>query len=221
MVEPLEVPTFRVFSPTKRVDVLVSDWRSELPPELPAEELERRLYGKVLDEYGTGDFAFGLWCWFECDRLSNAFRGKVGEVTRVVGEGRYLGFSHRKAIAQEVPMDRIYRPRKGDMSTPRPEAVVLAPYQLLCVYAVRAAGGDPRSKAQLEIALGELAERRRTDPFVPHFETFRRLLERSGRPKEPSAEPPRPSEAPRSRPPAETPGGPGRGSKGRRVDDQM
>jgi len=179
MAEPVAVPEFRVFSPTKRVDVLLADWRAELGAEHRAEALERELYGRALSEYATGDYGFGLWCWFECDRLTNAFDGRVAEVTRVLGEGRYLGFSHRRAICEKVPVERVYRPRKGDMSTPRPEAVVLAQYQLLCLYATRAAGGDPKSKAQLEIAVGELEERRRADPFVRHFETFKRLLDRA------------------------------------------
>jgi hypothetical protein len=179
MAEPVAVPGFRVFSPTKRVDLLLADWKAELGPELGAEELERQLYGRALAEYLGGDYGFGLWCWFECDRLTNAFDGRVAEVTRVLGEGHYLGFSHRRAVCEKVPLDRVYRPRKGDMSTPRPEAIVLAQYQLLCLYATQAAAGDPKSKAQLEIALGELEERRRADPFVRHFETFRRLLDRS------------------------------------------
>jgi hypothetical protein len=183
VAEPVAVPAFRVFSPTNRVDVLLADWKAELAPERSAQELEREVYGRALSEYLDGDYAFGLWCWFECDRLTNAFGGKVAEVTRVVGEGHYLGFSHRKAICDRVPLDRVYQPRKGDMTTPRPEAVVLAPYQRLCVYALRAASGDPKAKAQLEIAVSELGERRRADPYLTHFETFRKLLERSQRSK--------------------------------------
>ncbi|MCI4357579.1 MAG: hypothetical protein L3J95_04330 [Thermoplasmata archaeon] len=195
MAEPVAVPEFRTFSPTKRVDVLLADWKAELAPERRPEELEREVYGRALEEYLDGDYAFGLWGWFECDRLTNAFGGKVAEVTRVVGEGRYLGFSHRRAISQQVPLERVYQPRKGDMSTPRPEAIVLAPYQRLCVYAVRASGGDTKSRAQLEIALSELGERRRADPYIVHFETFRKLLERSQRAKLASASAPR-SDAP-------------------------
>ncbi|HEV2166109.1 MAG TPA: hypothetical protein VGS23_03905 [Thermoplasmata archaeon] len=187
MAEPVAVPEFRAFSPTNRVDVLLADWKAELAPERTPQELEREVYGRALSEYLDGDYAFGLWCWFECDRLTNAFGGKVAEVTRLVGEGHYLGFSHRKAICERVPLDRVYQPRKGDMTTPRPEAVVLAPYQRLCVYAVRAAGGESKSKAQLEIALSELGERRRADPYLTHFETFRKLLERSQRAKAPGA----------------------------------
>ena len=183
MPDPVPVPAFRIFSPTKRVDVLLSDWKSEFAPERSPQEHEHDLYGRALEEYREGDYAFGLWCWFECDRLTNAFGGKVAEVSQVVGEGRYLGFSHRRAIAEQVPLDRVYQPRKGDMSTPRPEAIVLAPYQRLCVYAVRAAGGDVKAKAQLEIAQSELGERRRADPYLRHFETFMKLLERSQRPK--------------------------------------
>ncbi|MCI4349023.1 MAG: hypothetical protein L3J93_02230 [Thermoplasmata archaeon] len=179
MPDPVPVPEFRGFSPTKRVDIFVADWKVELAPDNPPEAVERMVYERALHEYQEGDYAFGVWCWFECDRLTNAFRGRIAEVSRVLGEGHYLGFSHRRAIAEKVPLDRVYRPRKGDMSTPRPEAVVLASYQLLCVYAERAEGGDPKAKAQLEIALGELEERRRTDPFTPHFETFRRLMERA------------------------------------------
>jgi hypothetical protein len=187
MPDPSAVPKFREFSPTKKVDVLVADWRAALPPELKAEDQEQRLYSQVWETYLEGDYAFGVWCWFECDRLTNAFNGSVKEVTRVVGAGKYLGFSHRRAISEKVPMDRVYRPRKGDMSTPRPDAVVVASYQLMCVYAVRAQSGDAKSKALLEIAVGELEERRRADPFVKHFETFRRLLDRSPIPGSPSA----------------------------------
>lgn len=172
------MPAFREFSATMRVDALLSDWKSEIPPELPSEERERRLYDKPWEAYLAGDFGFGLWCWFECDRLTNALEGGVRDVTRILGQGRYLGFSHRRAIADRVPVERVYRPRKGDMSTPRTDAIVLPNYQLLCVYLVRAAGGDPKSKAQLDIALGELEERRRADPYLKHFETFRGLFER-------------------------------------------
>ncbi len=178
MTEPAPVPMFRELSPTMRVDVLVSDWRAALAPELAAEEQEAQLYGQAWEAYLEGDFGFGLWCWRECDRLTNSFQGKVGEVTRVVGAGRYLGFSHRKAIAAKIPLDKVYRPRKGDMSTPRTDAIVLPQYQLLCVYAVRAQEGDAKAKALYEIALGELEERRRADPYIRHFDTFRRLLER-------------------------------------------
>ncbi|HYA11182.1 MAG TPA: hypothetical protein VEH10_05900, partial [Thermoplasmata archaeon] len=40
-------------------------------------------------------------------------------------------------------------------------------------------GGDPKAKALLEIALGELEDRRRADPFLRHFETFRDLWQRT------------------------------------------
>ena len=183
MAEPAPVPRFRSFSATMRVDALVSDWRAALPVELPTEERERQLYAQTFDEYLEGDYGFGLWCWHEVDRLTNAFNGSVREVTRVLGPGRYLGFSHRKAIAEQVPIEKVYRPRKGDMSTPRTDAIVLAHYQLLCVYLVRSRSGDPKSKAQLDIALGELEDRRRADPFLRHFETFRRLLERPTAPE--------------------------------------
>jgi len=200
MAEPVGVPEFRVFSPTKRVDVLLADWKAELAPERTAEALERELYQRALSEYVQGDYGFGLWCWFECDRLTNAFNGRVAEVTRILGEGQYVGFSHRKAICEKVPLERVYRPRKGDMSTPRPEAVVLAQYQLLCLYATQAAAGDPKAKAQLEIAVGELEERRRADPFVRHFETFRRLLERSMASRSGTSVPGGPMVAPSERP---------------------
>jgi len=65
------------------------------------------------------------------------------------------------------------------MSTPRTDAFVLPHYQVLCVYLVRASTGDPKAKATLEIALGELEDQRRTDPFLKHFETFRDLLART------------------------------------------
>jgi hypothetical protein len=176
------------FSPSMRVDVLVADWRAGLDPALSEEEKERRLYGLAWDAYLEGDYGFGLWCWHECDRLTNNLGGNVREVTRVLGPGRYFGFSHRKAVAAAVPVDRIYRPRKGDMSTPRTDAFVLPHYQVLCVYLLRASSGDPKAKAQLEIALLELEERRRTDPFLRHFETFRDLLNRtSSHPSSPGA----------------------------------
>ena len=162
-----------------RVDVLISDWRAGLAPELSEEEKERELYGRAWEAYQDGDYGFGLWCWHECDRLTNNLGGNVREVTRVLGPGRYFGFSHRKTVAAAVPVDRIYRPRKGDMSTPRPDAFVLPHYQVLCVYLVRAATGDPKAKAQLDIALLELEDRRRADPFLKHFEMFRDLLART------------------------------------------
>ncbi len=165
-----------------RVDVLISDWRAGLDPATSGEEKERRLYELAWDAYHEGDYGFGLWCWHECDRLTNNLNGNVREVTRILGPGRYFGFSHRKAVAAEVPVDRIYRPRKGDMSTPRTDAFVLPHYQVLCVYLVRASTGDPKAKAQLEIALLELEERRRADPFLRHFETFRDLLTRTRAP---------------------------------------
>ncbi|MCI4360317.1 MAG: hypothetical protein L3J91_01295 [Thermoplasmata archaeon] len=178
MAEPAPVPALKAFSASMRVDALLSDWRAELAPELGSEERERSLYGSAWNAYLDGDYGFALWCWFECDRLTNAFNGGVREVTRVLGPGHYFGFSHRKAVAEAVPVERVYRPRKGDMSTPRTDAIVLPHYQALCVYLVRARSGDRKSQAQLEIALGELEERRRADPFLKHFETFRRLLER-------------------------------------------
>lgn len=168
-----------------RVDALVSDWRAALDPELPTEEKERALYGQAFEAYQEGDFGFGVWCWHECDRLTNAFNGSVREVTRVLGPGRYFGFSHRRAVAERVPIEKVYRPRKGDMSTPRTDAIILPQYQLLCAYLVRAHQGDAKAKAQLEIALGEQEDRRRADAFFRHFETFKRLLERPVAPESP------------------------------------
>jgi hypothetical protein len=162
-----------------RVDVLVSDWKAAAEPELPQEERERELYGKAWEAYLEGDYGFGLWCWHECDRLTNNLNGNIREVTRILGPGRYFGFSHRRAVADKVPIERIYRPRKGDMSTPRTDAYVLPHYQVLCVYLAHAASGDPKAKALLEIALGELEDRRRADPFLRHFETFRELVNRT------------------------------------------
>ncbi len=170
----------RDFSPTMRVDVLISDWKANLPPEASQEERERELYSKAWEAYLDGDYGFGLWCWHEVDRLTNNLKGSVREVTRILGPGRYFGFSHRRAVAAEVPIERIYRPRKGDMSTPRTDAFVLPHYQVLCVYLAKAVAGDTKAKALLEIALGELEDRRRADPFLPHFETFRQLVERTG-----------------------------------------
>ncbi len=178
VTEPPDVPTMRAFSPTMRVDALVSDWRADRNPKHSSEEQERELYGQGWFAYLEGDYGFGLWCWHECDRLTNAFNGAVREVTRVLGPGRYFGFSHRRAVAEKVPVEKIYRPRKGDMSTPRTDAIILPQYQLLCVYLVRAHSGDPKAKAQLEIALGEHEDRRRADAFGRHFDTFKRLLER-------------------------------------------
>jgi hypothetical protein len=184
-----EVPKMREFSPSMRVDVLISDWRAAIPPELSQEERERRLYASAWEAYIEGDYGFGLWCWHECDRLVNNLGGNLREVTRILGPGHYFGFSHRHAVAAALPIDRLYRPRKGDMSTPRTDAFVLPHYQVLCVYLVRAESGDPKAKAQLEIALGELEDMRRADPFLKHFETFRSILERSKHPA-PAAAPP-------------------------------
>lgn len=203
MSVPAGVPPLKEFSPSMRVDVLVSDWRAGLDPEISGEEKERQLYALAWSAYLDGDYGFGLWCWHECDRLTNNLNGNVREVTRILGPGRFFGFSHRRAVAAEVPVDRIYRPRKGDMSTPRTDAFVLPHYQVLCVYLVRASTGDPKSKAQLEIALLELEERRRADPFLRHFETFRDLLRRTttGTTTAVQAPPPptSPSSPPRSR----------------------
>jgi hypothetical protein len=178
VAKPVEVPAQKEFSPTMRVDVLVSDWKAGLPPELPEEERERRLYQQAWEAYLAGDYGFGLWCWHECDRLTNNMNGNIREVTRVLGPGRYFGFSHRRAVAAAVPIERIYRPRKGDMSTPRTDAFVLPHYQVLCVYLAHASSGDAKAKALLEIALSELEDRRRADPFLRHFETFRELMSR-------------------------------------------
>jgi hypothetical protein len=211
MSAPAGVPALKEFSPSMRVDVLVADWRAGLDPAISGEEKERQLYGLAWEAYLEGDYGFGLWCWHECDRLTNNLNGNVREVTRILGPGRYFGFSHRRAVAAEVPVDRIYRPRKGDMSTPRTDAFVLPHYQVLCVYLVRALTGDPKSKAQLEIALLELEERRRTDPFLRHFETFRELLNRTSSattaaPAPPAtASPPAPPRSRRSR--SKSPGG--------------
>jgi hypothetical protein len=178
VVKPVEAPAQKEFSPTMRVDVLVSDWKAGLAPELPEEERERRLYEQAWEAYLAGDYGFGLWCWHECDRLTNNMNGNIREVTRVLGPGRYFGFTHRRAVATAVPIERIYRPRKGDMSTPRTDAFVLPHYQVLCVYLAHASAGDVKAKALLEIALSELEDRRRADPFLRHFETFRDLMSR-------------------------------------------
>ncbi|MCI4339567.1 MAG: hypothetical protein L3J68_04465 [Thermoplasmata archaeon] len=190
MSAPAGVPPLKEFSPSMRVDVFISDWRAGLDPEISGEEKERQLYGLSWEAYLDGDYGFGLWCWHECDRLTNNLNGNVREVTRILGPGRYFGFSHRRAVAVEVPVERIYRPRKGDMSTPRTDAFVLPHYQVLCVYLVRASTGDPKAKAQLEIALLELEERRRADPFLRYFETFRELLTRTSTATAPPAAPP-------------------------------
>jgi hypothetical protein len=174
-----EIPLMKEFSPTMRVDVLVSDWKAGLDPLMPEAEREHELYGKAWEAYQDGAYGFGLWCWHECDRLTNNLSGNIREVTRVLGPGRYFGFSHRKTIAKAVPIERIYRPRKGDMSTPRTDAFVLPHYQVLCVYLAHADAGDRKARALLEIALGELEDRRRADLFLRHFETFRDLLART------------------------------------------
>ncbi len=162
-----------------RADLLISDWKAAIEPELSQEERERKLYEQAWEAYQDGDYGFGLWCWHECDRLTNNLNGNIREVTRILGPGHYFGFSHRRAVAEAVPVERIYRPRKGDMSTPRTDAFVLPHYQVLCVYLIRASTGDPKAKATLEIALGELEDQRRADPFLKHFETFRDLLART------------------------------------------
>lgn len=205
MAGPVEVPPKRELSPSMRVDVMVSDWKAALSPEVSAEERERELYGRAWESYLEGDHGFGLWCWHECDRLTNNLNGNIREVTRILGPGRYLGFSHRKTLALEVPIERIYRPRKGDMSTPRTDAFVLPHYQVLCVYLAQAAAGDARAKALLEIALGELEDRRRADPFLRHFETFRDLLQRTSAPREGGDTVPSPSGAAAAQRPAAHP----------------
>jgi hypothetical protein len=189
-----DVPERKEFSPSMRVDLMVSDWRAALPPESSVEEKERDLYGAVWEAYQEGDFGFGLWCWHECDRLSNNLNGNIREVTRILGPGRYFGFSHRKALASAVPIEKIYRPRKGDMSTPRPDAYVLPHYQVLCVYFAKAETGDPKARALLEISLGELEDLRRNDAFLKHFEMFRDLWNRTKNP--PPAAPTAPVSAP-------------------------
>ena len=201
----------RAISPSMRVDVLISDWRAELPPESPDEERERTLYGRAWEAYQEGDYGFGLWCWHEVDRLTNSLGGNVREVNRILGPGRYFGFSHRRTVAQQVPIERIYRPRKGDMSTPRTDAFVLPLYQVLTVYLVQAQGGDARAKALLEIALSELEDRRRADPFLRHFETFREILARSAGASAPRAATEAPSPPPTlEHPPTPAPRAPGR-----------
>ncbi len=184
-----------------RVDVFVSDWKAAASPEIPVEDREREIYGQAWEAYLDGDFGFGLWLWHECDRLTNNFGGNVREVTRVVGPGRYFGFSHRKAVALKVPIERIYRPRKGDMSTPRTDAFVLPHYQVLCVYLAQSAAGDPKAKALYEIAIGELEDRRRADPFLRHFETFRDLLARTSSAPVDSAAAAAPAPSPTEEPP--------------------
>ncbi|MCI4365434.1 MAG: hypothetical protein L3K10_05160 [Thermoplasmata archaeon] len=190
MAAPAGVPPMKEFSPSMRTDLMIADWRAALLPELSVEEKERRLYGEAWEAYTEGDYGFGLWLWHECDRLSNNLNGNVREVTRILGPGRFFGFSHRRAVASAVPIERIYRPRKGDMSTPRTDAYVLAHYQVLCVYLVKADGGDAKAKALLEISLGELEDLRRNDAFLKHFETFRDLLARTKGAPPPAPAPP-------------------------------
>lgn len=196
MTAPAPVPDFHAFSPTMRVDLLISDWRAELDPELSAEEKERRLYGRAWEEYLGGDYAFGRWCWQENDRLTLAAAGDLRQVTRLLGPGRFFGFSHRRAVAERVPVERVHRPRKGEMSTPRTEAIVLPPYQLLCVYLVRARAGDARARAELEIAQQEADDRLRADPYRRFFEAFRTLIEKD---EAPPAAPAPPARAPAAR----------------------
>jgi hypothetical protein len=179
MAVPAGVPPMKEFSPSMRTDLMIADWRAALLPELSVEEKERQLYGSAWEAYTDGDYGFGLWLWHECDRLTNNLNGNVREVTRILGPGRYFGFSHRRAVATAVPIERIYRPRKGDMSTPRTDAYVLPHYQVLCVYLVKAEAGDVKAKALLEISLGELEDLRRNDAFLKHFETFRDLVNRT------------------------------------------
>lgn len=197
-----DVPEFRSISSTQRVDLLLLDWRAELLPEWSTEEKVRQLYERAWNAYQEGDYGFGLWCWHECDRLTLALQGNIRETNRVLGPGHYFGFSHRRAVVERVPFDRIYRPRKGDMSRPRPDAFVLPHYQVLCIHAWRAAGGDPAAKAQYAIALGELEELRRADPYLRFFDTFRDLLTRTAHatPVGPSPLRPGPEGAPPSPP---------------------
>lgn len=171
-------PSFVQFTSSDRIEVTISDWRLELTPGLPVEEKERQIYGKAWEAYLAGDFGFGLWCWRECDRLLNGLNGNLRELGRVLGPGHYFGFSHRRAVALAVPLDRIDRTRKHDNLRPPPDAIVLAHYQLLCVYAARAKGGDPIAKAEYTIAVSDLENRRRADPYLRYFESFRNLLER-------------------------------------------
>ncbi|HYA54235.1 MAG TPA: hypothetical protein VEG42_01365, partial [Thermoplasmata archaeon] len=84
---------------------------------------------------------------------------------------------------------------------PRTDAFVLPHYQVLCVYLLRASTGDPKAKATLEIALGELEDQRRADPFLRHFETFRDLLARTSA-SPPAMAPPVPPPAREAAPPA-------------------
>jgi len=179
MAAPAGPPLMKEFSPSMRTDLMIADWRAALEPELSVEEKERQLYGSAWYAYMDGDYGFALWLWHECDRLTNNLNGNVREVTRILGPGRYFGFSHRRAVAAAVPIERIYRPRKGDMSTPRTDAYVLPHYQVLCVYLVKAEAGDTKAKALLEISLGELEDLRRNDAFLKHFETFRDLMIRT------------------------------------------
>jgi hypothetical protein len=194
MSSPAGVPPLKEFSPSMRVDVFISDWRAGLDPEISGEEKERQLYGLSWEAYLDGDYGFGLWCWHECDRLTNNLNGNVREVTRILGPGRYFGFSHRRAVAVEVPVERIYRPRKGDMSTPRTDAFVLPHYQVLCVYLVRASTGDPsESPARDRTARVRGASTRRpvpsifrdvsrtVDPYVNGHRTPRRSAAEAGR----------------------------------------
>ena len=197
MPGPAPPPEFKSLSPTMRVDLIISDWRATLPIETSPEEQERELYERAFVSYLDGDYGFGLWCWLECDRLTNALGGDLREVTRVLGPNRYFGFSHRRAVAERVPLDRVYRPRKGDMSTPRTDAFVLPAYQMLCVYEARAKAGDAKSKALLEIALGESEERRRADPYMRYYQTFHEILARPPAPEAPP-EAERPVRAPKS-----------------------
>jgi hypothetical protein len=199
-----------------RVDLLIADWRAGLPEEGSVEEKERGLYGSAWEAYQDGDYGFGLWLWHECDRLSNNLNGNIREVTRILGPGRYFGFSHRRAVAAAIPIERIYRPRKGDMSTPRTDAYVLPHYQVLCVYLVKSAAGDKAAKALLEIALGELEDLRRNDPFLKHFETFRDLWNRT-QGGERTAAAPSPPLAPAPGRPAERPKGSPRKSTRRKA----
>jgi hypothetical protein len=203
MAAPPGVPVMREFSPSMRTDLMIADWRAALSPELSVEEKERQLYGSAWEAYLEGDYGFALWLWHECDRLTNNLNGNVREVTRILGPGRYFGFSHRRAVATAVPIERIYRPRKGDMSTPRTDAYVLPHYQVLCVYLVKAEAGDTKAKALLEISLGELEDLRRNDAFLKHFETFRDLVNRTKAagmvPAPPSAAPPPDAPAPKPR----------------------
>ena len=200
----------REFSPTMRVDVLVSDWRASSPP------ISRRNAGARSVRQGVGSLPGG--------RLrvrsvvlargrpphEQPWVGTSGRSTRILGPGKYFGFSHRKWSPPG--------PDRTDLPTPQ-GGHEHAPYRRVRPPALSGADRLPRPSERRgregEGVARDLPrrarDRRRADPFLRHFETFRTILERATAPPGPAAAPARPRRpGPPSRPPRKKDGGPRR-----------